>query len=214
MKLNNILQFLTPKDNVFFPLFEQASLNLIILAQTLHEVVSVPKGEREVIFKKIEELEVIIENIVHKTRLELGKNFITPFDREDIYALIKSLENVSDYMHGAAGLMRVYHIEKITKSIRKLTEINLEACQHIDLAIIELKGMKKLENIADVCKRINKLEKKSDEVFNKSIEDIFENETDVKNIIKYKDVLSSLETATDMCKRVSNVLEQIAVKHS
>lgn len=214
MKLNNILQFLTPKDNVFFPLFEQASLNLIILAQTLHEVVSVPKGEREVIFKKIEELEVIIENIVHKTRLELGKNFITPFDREDIYALIKSLENVSDYMHGAAGLMRVYHIEKITKSIKKLTEINLEACQHIDLAIIELKGMKKLENIADVCKRINKLEKKSDEVFNKSIEDIFENETDVKNIIKYKDVLSSLETATDMCKRVSNVLEQIAVKHS
>jgi uncharacterized protein Yka (UPF0111/DUF47 family) len=214
MKLNNILQFLTPKDNVFFPLFEQASLNLIILAQTLHEVVSVPKGEREVIFKKIEELEVIIENIVHKTRLELGKNFITPFDREDIYALIKSLENVSDYMHGAAGLMRVYHIEKITKSIRKLTEINLEACQHIDLAIIELKGMKKLENIADVCKRINKLEKKSDEVYNKSIEDIFENETDVKNIIKYKDVLSSLETATDMCKRVSNVLEQIAVKHS
>jgi uncharacterized protein Yka (UPF0111/DUF47 family) len=117
-------------------------------------------------------------------------------------------------MHGAAGLMRVYHIEKITKSIRKLTEINLEACQHIDLAIIELKGMKKLENIADVCKRINKLEKKSDEVYNKSIEDIFENETDVKNIIKYKDVLSSLETATDMCKRVSNVLEQIAVKHS
>jgi uncharacterized protein Yka (UPF0111/DUF47 family) len=214
MKLNNILQFLTPKDNVFFPLFEQASLNLIILAQTLHEVVSVPKGEREVIFKKIEELEVIIENIVHKTRLELGKNFITPFDREDIYALIKSLENVSDYMHGAAGLMRVYHIEKITKSIRKLTEINLEACQHIDLAILELKGMKKLENIADVCKRINKLEKKSDEVYNKSIEDIFENETDVKNIIKYKDVLSSLETATDMCKRVSNVLEQIAVKHS
>ncbi len=214
MKLNNILQFLTPKDNVFFPLFEQASLNLIILAQTLHEVVSIPKGEREVIFKKIEELEVIIENIVHKTRLELGKNFITPFDREDIYALIKSLENVSDYMHGAAGLMRVYHIEKITKSIKKLTEINLEACQHIDLAIIELKGMKKLENIADVCKRINKLEKKSDEVFNKSIEDIFENETDVKNIIKYKDVLSSLETATDMCKRVSNVLEQIAVKHS
>ena len=131
MKLNNILQFLVPKDNVFFPLFEQSSFHLIDLAKTLHELVVAPKGEREELFKKIEDLEVKIEDITHKTRLELSKNFITPFDREDIYSLIKSLENVSDYMHGAAGLMRIYHVEKITKSIRKLSEVNLEAVQNI-----------------------------------------------------------------------------------
>ena len=99
MNINKILQFLVPKESVFFPLFEQASTNLIILAQTLHELVNLPKGEREELFKKIEDIEVIIENLTQKTKLELGKNFITPFDREDIYALIKSIENVSDYMH-------------------------------------------------------------------------------------------------------------------
>ena len=214
MNVNTVLQFLVPKDKVFFPLLKQSSIHLIELAQALHELVNLPKGEREESFKKIEELEVKIENITQKTRLELSKNFITPFDREDVYSLIKSIENVSDYMHGAAGLMNVYHVEKITKSIRRLSEVNLEAVQNIGLAIQELETMKNHNAISEACKRINKMERKSDEIYNKSIEDIFENEADVKNIIKYKDVLSSLETATDMCKRVANVLEQISVKHS
>ena len=74
--------------------------------------------------------------------------------------------------------------------------------------------MKNLKSIADACKRINKLENKSDNVFDKAVADIFENETDAKNIIKYKEVLSALETAADKCKGVANVLESISVKHS
>ena len=69
-------------------------------------------------------------------------------------------------------------------------------------------------SIKETCKRINKLESKADEVFDKAVADIFENETDAKNIIKYKEVLSSLEAASDKCKSVSNVMEQISVKHS
>lgn len=214
MKLNSIFQYFTPKDNVFFPLFEQSSQYLIDLAQTLHELVVAAKGDREVLFNKVEEYEVKIEKLSQQTRLELSKNFITPFDREDIYSLIKSLENVSDYMHGAAGLMRIYHVEKITKSIRKLTEVNMDAVLNIGIAVKELKTMKNHDAIVEACKKINKLERKSDDIYNKNIEELFENEQDVKNIIKYKDVLSSLETATDMCKRVANVLESISVKHS
>ena len=91
MTINNIFQFLVPKDKKFFPLFEQASANLIVLAETLHEAVNVPKEEREDYYKKIEELEATIEEITHKTHLELSKNFITPFDREDIHSLIKAI---------------------------------------------------------------------------------------------------------------------------
>jgi uncharacterized protein len=214
MSINSIFQFLVPKDKKFFPLFEQASTNLILLAETLHEAVNAPKSEREEYFRKIEELEAVIEEIAHKTHLELSRNFITPFDREDIHALIKSIDNVADYMHGAASRMRLYQVEKITKSIRKLTEINLEACQHIGIAVMELKNLKNLKAITDACKKINKLESKADVVFDKAVADIFENETDAKNIIKYKEVLSALETASDKCKSVSNVLEQITVKHS
>jgi len=214
MSLNSIFQFFVPKDNKFFPLFEQASANLIILAETLHEAVNAPKEQREDYFKKIEELEAIIEEITHKTHLELSRNFITPFDREDIHSLIKAIDNVADFMHGAASKMRLYQVEKITKSIRKLTEINLEACQLIGLGIKELKDMKDHKAIKDTCKKINKLESKADAVFDKAVADIFENEIDAKNIIKYKEVLSALESASDKCKSVSNVMEQISVKHS
>lgn len=214
MTLNSIFQFLVPKDKKFFPLFEQASANLILLADTLHEAVNAPKTEREEYFKKIEELEATIEEITHKTHLELSRNFITPFDREDIHSLIKAIDNVADNMHGAASRIRLYQVDKITKSIRKLTEINLEACQLIGVGIKELKDMNNHKAIKETCKKINKLESKADSVFDKAVADIFENETDAKNIIKYKEVLSALEMASDKCKSVSNVMEQISVKHS
>ena len=117
-------------------------------------------------------------------------------------------------MQGAASRMRLYQVEKITKSIRKLTEINLEACQQIGIAVNELKDLKSHKKIIDACKKINKLESKADIVFDKAVADIFENESDVKNIIKYKEVLSSLEMASDRCKNVASILEQISVKHS
>lgn len=212
--LNSIFQFLVPKDKKFFPLFEEATLNLVGLATALHEAVNLPREQRDEYLKRIEELESLIEAIAHKTNIELSRNFITPFDREDIHALISAIDDVAGYMYGAASRMRLYQVEKITKSIRKMTEINLEACQLIQTAIGDLKDMKNLKGITDACQRIYKLENKSDNVFDKAVADIFENEMDAKNIIKYKEVLSSLETAMDKCKNVANVLESISVKHS
>lgn len=214
MSLNSIFQFLVPKDKKFFPLFEEASSNLIELASNLHEAVNLPLKEREAIFLKIDELEQKGEDITRETNLELSKNFITPFDREDIYSLITSIDYVADHIHGAASRMRLYQVDKITKSIRKMTEINLEACQHIDTAVKELKNLKNMKTITNACSKINKLENKSDMVYNKAVFEIFENETDAKNIIKYKEVLSVLESATDKCKSVASVLESITVKHS
>ena len=214
MNINNFFQFLVPKDKKFFPLFEEASSNLIEIATNLHEAVNLPLKEREVLFQKIDALEQKGEDITRQTNLELSRNFITPFDREDIHSLITSIDNVADNLHGAASRMRLYQVDKITKSILKLTEINLEACQNIDIAVRELRDLKKIKNITDACVRINKLENKSDNVYDKAVLDLFENETDAKNIIKYKEVLSVLETAADKCKSVASVLESISVKHS
>jgi len=214
MSINSIFQFLVPKDKKFFPLFEEASSNLVQLASILHEAVNLPLKERDILFQKIDELEQKGEDITRLTNLELSRNFITPFDREDIHSLITSIDNVADNLHGAASRMRLYQVGKITKSIRKLTEINLEACQNIDNAVKELRDLKRMKNITDACSKISKLESKSDSVYDKAVADLFENETDAKNIIKYKEVLSVLETATDKCKRVASVLESISVKHS
>ncbi len=214
MSLNSIFQFLVPKDKKFFPLFEEASSNLVQLASILHEAVNLPSKERDFLFAKIDELEQKGEDITRLTNLELSRNFITPFDREDIHSLITSIDNVADNLHGAASRMRLYQVSKITKSIRKLTEINLEACQNIEVAVKELRDLKKMKNITDACSRISKLESKSDSIYDKAVAELFENETDAKNIMIYKEVLSVLETATDKCKRVASVLESISVKHS
>ena len=214
MNINSIFQFLIPKDKKFFPLFEEASSNLIQIATILHEAVNVSMPEREVLFMKIDELEQKGENITRQTNIELSKNFITPFDREDIHALITTIDNVADNLHGASSRMKLYQVDKISKSIRKLTEINLEACQCIDDAVRELRDLKKIKKITDACIKINKLENKSDNVYDKAVAELFENETDAKNIIKYKEVLSVLESAADKCKGVASVLESISVKHS
>lgn len=214
MSINNIFQFLVPKDKKFFPLFEEASANLVQLASILHEAVNLPLKERDELFTKIDELEQKGEDITRLTNIELSKNFITPFDREDIHALITSIDNVANYLHGASSRMKLYQVDKITKSIRKLTEINLEACQHINIGVKELRNLKKMKNITSACAKINKLEAKSDDVYNKAVADLFENENDAKNIIKYKEVLSVLESAADKCKGVASVLETITVKHS
>lgn len=214
MSINSIFQFLVPKDKKFFPLFEEASSNLVQLATILHEAVNLPLKERDELFSKIDELEQKGEDITRMTNLELSRNFITPFDREDIYSLITAIDHVADNLHGASSRMKLYQVGKITKSIRKLTEINLEACQNIDVAVKQLRDFKKMKKITDACFRINKLESKSDSVYDKAVADLFENETDAINIIKYKEVLSVLESATDKCKKVASVLESISVKHS
>jgi uncharacterized protein Yka (UPF0111/DUF47 family) len=214
MSFKNILNFFSPKDKTFFPLFEEATNKLTKMSDALHEGVNASKGDRESYFKKIDELFDSIEKISHKMNIELSKNFITPFDREDIHALMTTIEDVASNMQEASNRIRMYQVEKITKSIRKITEINLEACNHIAKSVMELKDMKNFKNIFDSVKKINKLDRKSDSVFERAIADIFENETDAKNIIKYKEVLASLDKASDKCKAVARVLEAVAVKHS
>ena len=214
MGFKNILNFFSPKDKTFFPLFEEATNKLTKMSDALHEGVNASKGDRESYFKKIDELFDSIEKISHKMNIELSKNFITPFDREDIHALMTTIEDVASNMQEASNRIRMYQVEKITKSIRKITEINLEACGHIAKSVMELKDMKNFKNIFDSVKKINKLDRKSDSVFEKAVADIFENETDAKNIIKYKEVLASLDKASDKCKAVARVLEAVAVKHS
>ncbi|WP_306350266.1 DUF47 domain-containing protein [Flavobacterium sp. '19STA2R22 D10 B1'] len=214
MSLNTIFQFLVPKDKKFFPLFEEMAGNLIKLAETLHEAVNAPLGEREKLFLYIEELEQKCDDVTHKTYLELSRNFITPFDREDIYSLATAMDDVADYLHGAGSRMRLYQVDKITKPIRKLTEINLDACKYLEIGVKELKNLKNVKNITTACTKINKLENKADYVFDRAVADLFENESDAKNIMKYKEVLSALETATDKCKNAANVLESISVKHT
>lgn len=212
--INKILQILVPQDKKFIPLLKQASSNLVEVAVKLDEVANASKKDRDALFVKVAELDTASDKIMREINLELSRNFLTPFDREDIHALNIAIGDVVDYLNDSANRIEYFQVDDITKSIKKLTEVNVEACTLIEKGVDCLAGKKKLTHIAVVCKKIHELEVKADKIHDKAIADIFEKETDVKTIIKLKEVLSSLETATDKCKTVSNILESVMVKYS
>ncbi len=215
MAFNNIFQYFTPKDRIFFPLFEQASNNLIKLGEALHEAVKSKEGERRLeLFKHIEDLEHKGDDITHQLYLELGKNFITPFDREDIHKLASAMDDIADFIHGSANRMLLYKVTEMTDPIIKLSELVLQGCIDVDKAIRELKNLKNIRIITDSCVRINSMENQADYIFDKAVAQLFEFENDAKEIIKYKEILAALETATDKCEEVANVLETILVKNA
>ncbi|MDB5014723.1 MAG: hypothetical protein JWQ25_2925 [Daejeonella sp.] len=215
MSLNSIFQYFIPKDKKFFPLLEKDSANLIVMAERLTEAVNTADlNRRSELYKEIEDLEHVGDEITHQIHLELSKNFITPFDREDIHQLASAIDDVADYIHGSASRMNLYKVHDITQPIKDLADLILQACQDLDKAIRELRDLKNIRNIADSCVRINSIENKADYVFDKAVGELFEYEKDAVNLIKYKEVLSALETATDMCEDAANVLESILVKHA
>lgn len=215
MSLNSIFQYFIPKDKNFFPLFEQASNNLIHMAELLNKAVNTKNADdRLELFKEIENLEHVGDDITHQIYLELSKNFITPFDREDIHQLATAIDDVADYIHGSANRMNLYNVDHITEPIQRLAELILQAVIDLDKAIKELKNLKNKRAIADSCVRINSIENQADYVFDKAVAELFDFEKDAVQLIKYKEVLSALETATDMCEDAANVLESILVKHA
>jgi predicted phosphate transport protein (TIGR00153 family) len=215
MSLNSIFQYFVPKDKNFFPLFEQSSSNLIVMAEALKKAVNLKNPEdRLVYFKEIESLEHVGDEITHQIYLELSKNFITPFDREDIHQLATAIDDVADYIHGSANRMLLYRVDNITEPIQKLADLILQACTDLDKAIRELRNLKNIRAIADSCVRINSIENQADYVFDRAVGDLFAHEKDAVQLIKYKEVLAALETATDMCEDAANVLESILVKNA
>lgn len=215
MSLNSIFQYFVPKDRLFFPLFEKASLNLIDLGESLNELVNTSDlVKRKELTKKIEDLEHVGDDITHLIFLEMGKNFITPFDREDMHSLASALDDIADYIHGSAARMDLYKITEITPPIIKLAELILQGCIDVNKAISELRNLKNIRLITDSCVRINSMENQADYVFDRAVADLFEFEDDAKVIIKYKELFAAMETATDKCEDVANVLETILVKNA
>src|SRR6201986_3613081 len=179
MSLNSIFQYFVPKDKkIFFPLFEQASNNVIAMATILVEAVnSNNAATREEMFKQIDKLENKGDEITHQIYLELGKNFITPFDREDIHSLATAIDDVADFIQGAANRMLLYRIDDFNEHIRKLSELILQGSIDLEKAVRELKDLRNVRNIADSCIRINSVENQADYVFDRAVADLFLYET-------------------------------------
>ncbi|MCC7302241.1 MAG: DUF47 domain-containing protein [Bacteroidia bacterium] len=211
----HLLSFLLPRDRKFFPLFEKASGNLLAISKVLVEMINTADLEkRRALIKEIERLEHVGDGVTHEIFNELSANFITPFDREDIHTLVSSLDDIVDYIHGSAKRIELYKIESFSPAMVKLSELIQQGAEQLHLAVTELRNLKNIARIREACVKINSMENHADDIFDMSIAQLFEDEKDAVKIIKLKEVLSALETATDKCEDAANVLESIIVKHA
>jgi len=215
MAMASFLQIFMPKENKFFVLFDKAVSNLKTGCEALIEMVNAETPEkRKALIKKIEDIEHQGDHITHDIFNELSKTFITPFDREDIHSLTSAMDDILDYIHGSAKRVELYKVDVITVEIVKLAELILKGVIELEKAVKGLKNIKNSSVINEACVLINSIENHADDIFDHAIGDLFENEKDPIRLVKYKEILSGLETATDKCEDAANVIKTILVKYS
>lgn len=210
-----LVHFFTPKGKIlFFPLFDRATANVVTMAELLKNGMN-DTGviNTKDLYHQIDRLENVGDDITHHVNVELSRNFITPFNREDIHALVSSIDDVADYIHESANRMFLYNLQEFTRPMQLLADLILQAGLEMQTLINELKDITNADKISNYCKLIYATETKADTVYNKAIADLFENEKDPIKMIKYQEILLGLETATDMCKDVVKVVESIMIKN-
>ncbi len=213
--LNSILKIFLPKDRVFFQLFENVADVLIKMSEKLKEVVTEPDFEaRTKLIKEIEDLEHINDDYTHQIFTELGRNFITPFDREDIHYLATALDDIADYIYSSAKKINFYGINPNETGILKMADVIGHGCTAVHNAVTELRNMKNLRRITDALVAINSVENQADDIFDMSIERLFAEENDVKELIKKREIYQAMEIVTDKCEDAANVIESIIVKYA
>lgn len=207
------LKYFIPQDRHFFPLFDKAATNLNVGGNAIAELVKCTTQEERIKwFREIEKIEHRGDEITHEIFLELGKNFITPFDREDIHRLVTAIDDVLDFIHGSSKRIELYKLTEMSNDTIKLAELIHTGTSELRRAVLELKNMQKMRDITDALVRINSIENHADDIFDHAVAQLFEHEKDAVKIIKEKEVLSALETATDKCEDAANVIESIMLK--
>ena len=215
MKFDKIIQRLLPHDASFYKFFEEATQNLVNAAELLKKL-SVAKvgSEREKLIMQIKELEHHGDNLTHKIFSELNSTFVTPFDREDIHQLTSALDDVMDHMDGTANRISLYKIKKYPEPMVRLIVILQLSIGELHRGVGMLRDLNKKNELQRVFQKINEYENNADTVFENGIADLFEKERNAIQVIKLKEVLVGLETATDKCEDAANVLEGIYIKNA
>lgn len=213
--LNSFLKIFMPKNKVFYELFEKVADNVSKMGSQLKDVVAEPDFDRRAaLITQIEDLEHANDELTHNLFTELGRNFITPFDREDIHYLATSLDDIADYIYASAKKINFYRVNPNDMGMQKFSELIEQSCQQVKIAVTELRDMKNMRNITEALVKINSIENQADDIFDMSIERLFATEPDAKEVIKKREIYQVMEIVTDKCEDASNVIESIIIKYA
>ncbi len=215
MSFGSILKIFLPKDKIFFNLFEQVATNLVQMSDLFSAALKeTDLSKRDASLRKLEEMEHKLDEITHEIFIELGQNFITPLDREDIHYLATSLDDIADYMWGAAKRVVNYQIVDEFNTLSAFAEIISKSVKAINSSIYSLRDMKDLKGITEACVAINSLENNADDLLDLTMLKLFSSNMSAVELIKQKDIFQMLEVVTDKCEDAANVVESIIIKYS
>lgn len=215
MSFHSVLKIFLPKDRVFYSLFEEVATTLVLMGNTFKKALQeTDLTQRDVILKSLEELEHRNDETTHKIFIELGRNFITPLDREDVHYLTTSLDDIADYIWGAAKRIVNYQINDEYNTLPAFAEIISKSLGAINTGVYALRDMKDLRSITAACVMVNSLENDADDLLDSTMMKLFSSKITAVELIKQKDIYQMLETVTDKCEDVANVIESIIIKYS
>ncbi len=215
MALNSFLKIFMPKNKIFYELFEKVAENAAKMGSLLRDIIAEPDfDKRAALILQVEDLEHANDELTHNIFTELGRNFITPFDREDIHYLATSLDDIADYIYAAAKKINFYRVNPNDMGMQKFAELIEQAAQQVKIAVTELRDMKNMRNITEALVKINSIENQADDIFDMSIERLFDTEPDAKEVIKKREIYQAMEIVTDKCEDASNVIESIIIKYA
>ena len=204
---------LLPREDAYFTLFSDMTAKIQEAAGALVEMLADTSGNFEAHVKRIKDAEHACDELTHKVTTKLNTSFITPFDREDIYALSVALDDVCDYIDAGARVVLMYKIDTISDHAKHFAKVIQGQAMEMNSAVSMLKKPSHKE-INHHLVEIHRLENEADDVYFRAIGELFNNGHDAVEIIKWKEFYEILEASTDRCESVANIIESIVIKHT
>ncbi|MFQ5987606.1 MAG: DUF47 domain-containing protein [Dehalococcoidia bacterium] len=202
-----------PREEKFFDLFEESARNLVRAAQLLAELLENWDDVKERA-RQMTELEHHGDNITHRIIAQLNATFVTPIDREDIAQLAHRMDDVMDFMEGAAVALVLYNVTQPTERAKELADILVRVTSEVSKAIPRLRHRKQLDQIPGHLIEINRLENEADAVMRSALGELFDHGVDIAEVIKWREIYEHMENATDSCEDIANVLEGVMIKRA
>ena len=202
---------LTPRQTSFYGMFATSGENLVVAAGLLKDLLGADGDERKKIAEEMRACEHAGDEATHAIMRELNETFVTPFDREDIYRLASSLDDVMDYMEAAVDLVVLYNIGELPAEVADQVDVLERASELTAAAMPRLRSMK---DLSDYWIELNRLENQADQVYRRLLAKLFNGSYDALTVLKLKEVVDQLEAAADAFEHVANTVETIAVKES
>jgi len=210
---------LLPREGNFFEMFNLHAQRTVDAAHAFSRLVANYNDPalRQKYNQEVDDAERAADRVTHDVNRAIHKTFITPIDREQIHTLINTMDDVADLIQDSAETMALYDVRLMTEEIVRLTDLSVKCCERVQAAV------KMLDKIADAstaeaalktCEEIDKLESDADKVMRSAMSKLFREEPDVREVIKLKAIYELLETITDKCEDVANVIEGIVLENS